>query len=97
MVPGNHDLSAAERDARHRDIHDPYHRTVGALIDARMARDADPILISIHTFTPTLAVDPEPRPWDVGLLYNRDDRLARVFDRVLDDIEHAFGVAHNEP
>jgi len=96
-VPGNHDLSAAERDARRREIHDPFHRTVADLLDARAERDADPVLISIHTFTPALAVDPDPRPWDMGLLYNRDDRLARIFDRVLDDIEHAFGIAHNEP
>ena len=96
-VPGNHALSDAERDARLEEIHRPYHHVVGAFLDERMARAAPPLLISIHSFTPALAVDPVPRPWDLGLLYNRDDRLARAVDRILDEMEHPFGVAHNEP
>jgi predicted N-formylglutamate amidohydrolase len=96
-IPGNLDLSDVERDARMRDIHDPYHRTVGALLDDRMERRVESVVISIHTFTPALVVDPAPRPWDLCLLYNRDDRLARILDIILDDVEHAFGIAHNEP
>ena len=33
----------------------------------------------MHSFTPSLASQPdEPRPWQVGVLYNEDDRAARI-------------------
>jgi predicted N-formylglutamate amidohydrolase len=34
-----------------------------------------PALIAIHSFTPTWKR--QPRPWDVGILWDADDRLAR--------------------
>ncbi len=41
---------------------------------------AEPALIlSLHSFTPRLAASrDEPRPWEVGVLYNTDDRAARI-------------------
>src|SRR3546814_11582422 len=34
------------------------------------------MILSLHSFTPRLASDPgQTRPWEVGILYNRDDRL----------------------
>jgi predicted N-formylglutamate amidohydrolase len=37
------------------------------------------LLISLHSFTPQLVTRPEEeRPWEVGILYNRDDRAARI-------------------
>ena len=96
-IPGNDAIHRAEREARHLEVHRPFHQAVETLLDERMARRAHPILIAFHTFTPALAVNPAPRPWDMGLLYNRDDRLARLFDGVLCEMEHGFSVAHNEP
>ena len=38
-----------------------------------------PFLLSLHSFTPILESDPaQKRPWDVGILYNEDDRAARM-------------------
>src|SRR3546814_19755874 len=35
------------------------------------------MILSLHSFTPQLASDPDQqRPWEVGVLYNEDDRLA---------------------
>jgi predicted N-formylglutamate amidohydrolase len=37
------------------------------------------LLISLHSFTPQLATRlEEARPWEIGVLYNNDDRAARV-------------------
>ncbi len=37
------------------------------------------MLLSLHSFTPQLATRPdELRPWEVGVLYNNDDRAARI-------------------
>ena len=44
-----------------------------------MLVEAPPSLIlSLHSFTPALATCEKPRPWHVGVLYNQDDRAARV-------------------
>jgi predicted N-formylglutamate amidohydrolase len=41
--------------------------------------DVPPALIlSLHSFTPQLATSDEPRPWHIGVLYNQDDRAARI-------------------
>ena len=72
-IPGNA-LSHAGHQARLERFHAPYHAALAALLDA-----APPALIlSLHSFTPTLASSDEPRPWHVGVLYNQDDRAARI-------------------
>lgn len=72
-IPGNA-LTLAARDARLERIFRPYHAHIAEVIAA--ARPA--MIISLHSFTPELASDPEQkRPWDVGILYNADDRLAQ--------------------
>ena len=44
-----------------------------------MLEDVPPALIvSLHSFTPALATCAKPRPWHVGVLYNTDDRAARI-------------------
>lgn len=74
VLPGNLALSAAERELRLSAIHAPYHAAIAAEIVAR--RPA--LLVSLHSFTPSLATAPGlARPWPVGILYNRDDRAAR--------------------
>ena len=74
VIPGNVGLSPAERDLRIAAIHAPYHATIATEI----ARHRPAMLVSIHSFTPQLAMVPEQaRPWPVGILYNEDDRAAR--------------------
>src|SRR6188508_1235931 len=73
-IPGNL-FDLAGREARLARFHRPYHEALAALLDA-----APPALIlSLHSFTPSLRSDPgESRPWHVGVLYNEDDRAARL-------------------
>ncbi|MGN6622279.1 MAG: N-formylglutamate amidohydrolase [Sphingomonas sp.] len=70
-IPGNRD---ADRDHRVARFHRPYHEALAALIERTRPR----LLASIHSFTPRLATADEARPWEVGILYNRDDRAARI-------------------
>ena len=51
--------------------HAPYHAAIAAELD-RIGPDA--VLISMHSFTPSWKG--VPRPWEVGVLYDRDARLA---------------------
>ena len=72
-VPGN-GLSHEAHLARIERFYHPYHAALAALLD-----DTPPALIlSLHSFTPSLASSDEPRPWQVGILYNQDDRAARL-------------------
>lgn len=72
-IPGNV-LDHADREARLDRFFRPYHAALSALLD-----DKPPALIlSLHSFTPQLATSDQPRPWQVGVLYNHDDRAARI-------------------
>jgi predicted N-formylglutamate amidohydrolase len=78
-IPGN-DLTPAEREARIARFFDPYHAAL-----AEMLEQTNPALVvSLHSFTPALTTCDKPRPWQVGVLYNQDDRAARVAIRQLE-------------
>ncbi|MFA5965523.1 MAG: N-formylglutamate amidohydrolase [Sphingomonas sp.] len=69
VIPGNRAVDRAERIAR---FHAPYHRMLAGVI-----RATHPILLaSIHSFTPRLEQGGTPRPWEIGILSNRDRRTA---------------------
>lgn len=70
-IPGNAGVDRVERIAR---FHAPYHRAIATQI--RTQRPA--LIVSVHSFTPALesGIAP-PRPWEAGVLYNRDARAAR--------------------
>lgn len=71
-IPGNA-LDHAGREARMARFFRPYHDHIAATIATR--RPA--MILSLHSFTPSLASDPgQARPWHVGVLYNEDERLA---------------------
>jgi len=70
-IPGNFGADREERLAR---FHRPYHAALAAWLEGA----APALIISLHSFTPSLASREEPRPWQVGVLYNSDARAARV-------------------
>ena len=72
-IPGNL-FDLAGREARLARFHRPFHAALAALLD----RAPPALILSLHSFTPSLASRPEEaRPWQVGVLYNADDRAAR--------------------
>lgn len=73
-IPGNM-IDHAGHLARLERFFHPYHAALSALLD-----EAPPALIlSLHSFTPRLESHPEQeRPWRVGVLYNQDERAARI-------------------
>lgn len=93
-IPGNRDLSPEEVAARRREIFAPYHDTIASILDRRLAAGQPTILLALHTFTPVF--HGEARPWHVGLLYNRDDRLARLFLQLLAEDE-TLCLGDNQP
>ena len=71
MIAGNHDADLEARLAR---FWRPYHDRLAQTI----AEHQPEILLSLHSFTPALNSRDEERPWDIGVLYNEDDRAARI-------------------
>lgn len=64
----------ADREGRLNRFHRPYHTALEQWLAA-----AEPALIlSLHSFTPRLATSDAARPWQVGVLYNTDERAARI-------------------
>ena len=72
-VPGNA-LDHASHQARLDRFFHPYHAALADLLDAHPPA----LILSLHSFTPLLASSDQPRPWQVGVLYNQDDRAARL-------------------
>lgn len=95
-IPGNTGLSEEERWTRYREIHAPFHDTVTRLLDNRPQLAAT-MLVSVHSFTPRLRSTGFDRPWEVGLLFNRDDRLARRLLPALEWVRPGIVAAFNEP
>ena len=75
-VPGNRDLTASDRAARVAEIFAPYHARIAALLDARQAAGRRTVFVAMHSFTPVFKG--ESRAMQVGVLYNRDARMARI-------------------
>lgn len=75
-IPGNRDIHPQEISARADAVYRPYHDTIAQALDSRHDECRMSVLVAVHSFTPVFKG--EPRPWHVGLLFNRDDRLARV-------------------
>jgi predicted N-formylglutamate amidohydrolase len=73
-IPGNRDLTPAEAALRREEIWRPYQEAIERLLDDRKAAGRPTLLVAMHSFTPVYKG--KARPWHVGLLYNRDRRLA---------------------
>lgn len=94
IIPGNRDLDDSARIRRLDSLFWPYHNRVAGAFAARWNGGRPAALVAIHTFTPRLNGGP-PRPWEAGILWNRDDRLARPLIRHLRS--RGICVGENEP
>lgn len=74
IVPGNRGLNSVQRQARYDEIHVPFHAAVSDVLDRRAAVQRPTILATVHSFTPFMGG--MAREMSVGLLFNRDRRLA---------------------
>ncbi|HMT43119.1 MAG TPA: N-formylglutamate amidohydrolase [Chakrabartia sp.] len=91
VIPGNA-ISHAARQARIARYWHPYHERLADQIAQQRPR----LLISLHSFTPCLETAPDQaRPWQVGILYNQDDRAARIAIPLLE--AHGLCVGDQQP
>jgi predicted N-formylglutamate amidohydrolase len=90
-IAGNSNLSQEARGLRIAHWWQPYHRAIEERITSARPR----MLISLHSFTPKLSSEDVHRPWQVGVLYNEDERAARIAIPLLE--ERGIITGDNEP
>jgi predicted N-formylglutamate amidohydrolase len=93
-VPGNRGLTEAEREQRITEVFRPYHAQIQAELDRREKAHKGSILVAMHSFTPVFMG--VARPWHVGILYNRDKRLAHSMLQLLRS-DTTLVVGENQP
>ena len=93
LIPGNARIDAAETAARIAAYHAPYHAAIAAQIAQMRAEGTVPVLVSMHSFTPLWKG--VARPWEIGILWDRDGRLARPL--IGEFARAGFVTGDNEP
>jgi predicted N-formylglutamate amidohydrolase len=94
LVPANLGLSVEEKAERARSLFKPYHEALRREIQARTSAQLTPVIISIHSFTPRQYGF--ARPWHVGVLWDKDPRLALALMAALRN-DGEIVVGDNEP
>ncbi|QVM85807.1 N-formylglutamate amidohydrolase [Novosphingobium decolorationis] len=88
-IPGNVGI---DREARLARFHHPFHDALTALLNEQPPQ----LTLILHSFTPQMATRPdETRPWHCGVLYDVDDRGARIATRLFE--EEGLVVGDQEP
>jgi predicted N-formylglutamate amidohydrolase len=90
-VAANRGLSATQRSRRLADIHAPYHDAIDDCLARREAAGAPAALIAIHSFTPVYFG--KGRPWQIGIVFGNDRRLADLLiDKLAADPALTVGI-----
>lgn len=92
-IPANKNMSDDDRRQRVREVFEPYHDAVNRALARLWDRGPAPAIFSIHSFSPRFG--DKPRPWDIGVLWNRDPRIAIPLMEHLDKFD--LRVGDNEP
>lgn len=95
-IPGNQDISAAERQARLDEIFQPFHAAVAEHITHLEQKFGAVMIVGIHSFTPQYRHMTTPRPWQIGILWHRDTSSGR---QLIDYLRRttAYTIGDNQP
>jgi predicted N-formylglutamate amidohydrolase len=94
IIPGNARITPAAIDERIAAFYAPYDAAIAIEIGDAVAAGLPPAVISVHSFTPLWRG--RVRPWHVGLLWDKDDRLVAPLFAAL-RAEPGLVVGDNEP
>jgi len=92
-IPGNRGLDEEDKRHRVRELFEPYHDAVNRVLARIWDTGTVPALFSVHSFSPGFGG--QPRPWDVGVLWNHDPRIAVPLMELLET--EGLRVGDNEP
>jgi predicted N-formylglutamate amidohydrolase len=94
VIPGNVNLTPDQVRARLEEIYRPYHDCIARELSERQAGGARTVLVSLHSFTPSM--NGVRRPWLFGVLHRDDSAFSA---KILAAMRAAMGeaVGDNEP
>lgn len=96
-IIGNHNIDDETRKVRIQTYYEPYHHAIATVIEEALSVEQIPIILSIHSFTPHLSLtDKEPRPWEIGLLWDKDDRVKSYIEKHIPNREN-LTMGDNQP
>ncbi|MDP4822576.1 MAG: N-formylglutamate amidohydrolase, partial [Aestuariivirgaceae bacterium] len=90
-IPGNMNLSAADRLARTQALYEPFHAAVRGVLDGRQK----PVFVTIHSFT--RHYKGTERAVELGLLHHADARLALRLQNLMGQNHPGMDTRINEP
>ena len=95
IVPGNRNISKADRLSRQEEIYWPYHQQVAMSIASRHEDGRQPAIISVHSCTDEMRGT--KRPWHIGVLMNKDRRMGEALMAVLARQRPDLCIGDNKP
>ncbi len=94
-IPGNQKLTEAQKLSRIEAIFLPYHSAYEELVEEVGKNHVSPIILSVHSFTPSMAG--QNRPWHYGVLWDEaHELLAREIISNFEQID-GLNVGDNQP
>ncbi|WP_373456286.1 N-formylglutamate amidohydrolase [Rhizobium sp. L1K21] len=93
-VPGNAAMTPANRDARIKEIYEPFHAAIREVLNERRNAGVKTVLVTMHTFTPVYFG--KKRDVEIGILHDSDARMADAMI-VAASTDGPFDLRRNEP
>ncbi len=81
IIHANYPLSTEERARRVAQYYRPFRDAVRDCAAKCESQSSACFIVSIHSFTPVMAA--KPRPWHIGLLWDKDNRAAKRLGALL--------------
>jgi predicted N-formylglutamate amidohydrolase len=94
IIPANAHIDDAEILRRTQQYWRPYRNAAAGQLDRMNGHGTPPAIVSIHSFTPIWRGT--PRPWQIGLLWDGDARLAQALMAEL-EAQPDLTIGDNEP
>jgi predicted N-formylglutamate amidohydrolase len=94
VIPGNLQLSDAERRQRIETLFHPFAKAVSRRLDLLERQKRRTLIVGIHSFTPVYFGN--RRPWEAGILYGTAEEFGQSLIRGL-RTEPGFTIGDNEP
>ena len=92
-IPGNQQMQPGDKESRTRMLYNTYHHAIEAKLNEFRANGTTPAVVSVHSFTPRM--QDFDRPWEIGVLWDQDSRIAQPLIEKLE--AHGLCVGDNQP
>lgn len=94
VIHGNQEITPGERLERRAAFFRPYHLAIDAALCEAERLGHTPVFVSVHTCASSM--HGKSRPWDIGICWTRDDRVALPLLEGLARL-HGITVGDNQP